>query len=86
MMGLGGMLGTTAVVAEMTSKVHGSAANVVEHRVGLALAVRTVDLLVYPQTRLSVMMLARVTLLRLETWVLVAAMIDMIAVTLKLMV
>ena len=43
MMGLGGMLGTTAAVAEMTSKVHGSAANVVEHRVGLVLAVRTVD-------------------------------------------
>ena len=86
MMGLGGMLGTTAAVAEMTSKVHGSAANVVEHRVGLVLAVRTVDLLVYPQTRLSAMMLARVTLLRPETWVLVAAMIDVIAVTLKLTV
>ena len=80
------MIGTTAAVAETTSKVHGSAANAAEHRAGLVLAVCTADLSVYPQTRLSAMMLARVTLLRPETWVLVAAMIDMIAVTLKLMV
>ena len=74
MMRLGEMLRTMAAVAEMTSKVHGSVANVVERRVGLVLVVHTVDLLVYPQTRLSVMMLARVTLLRPETRGLVAAM------------
>ena len=47
MMGLGGML-RMMVAAKMTSKVHGLVANMAEHRMGLVLAVCTVDLLVYP--------------------------------------
>lgn len=77
------MIGTTAAVAETTSKVHGSAANAAEHRAGLVLAVCTADLSVYPQTRLSAMMFARVTLLHPQTRRLVATVVNVIDVTLK---